>query len=270
MLVLVLVTAGTIEEEILDKAKQKREIDAKVIQAGMFNDHSTHEQRQAVLRAIMSRGAGAVADAVHDEGEVNEMLARTPEELERFIEMDEQWHAAHPGKSRLMTEEEVPSWVLQQEGGGEEEEGGGGGKRGGEDAGGRRLRKRRRTGGYADDAALLDAYVWCGAGCRILFSCGFHHYAFFFSTGCLRVMKIQGVMSGPSPPGAHDGVVAHRGDASVDAARRRMLKRRNMMTAKMRCRARDQMMIMMMTRRTHRRKTVLGRVPAAECYGTRL
>jgi len=34
----VLVSAGTIEEDILDRARQKRDLDAKVIQAGMFND----------------------------------------------------------------------------------------------------------------------------------------------------------------------------------------------------------------------------------------
>jgi hypothetical protein len=38
VLVLVLVSAGTIEEDILDRARQKRDLDAKVIQAGMFND----------------------------------------------------------------------------------------------------------------------------------------------------------------------------------------------------------------------------------------
>ena len=48
MLVLVLVSAGTIEEDILDRARQKRDIDAKVIQAGMFNDRSTHGERQQV------------------------------------------------------------------------------------------------------------------------------------------------------------------------------------------------------------------------------
>ena len=49
VLVLVLVSAGTIEEDILDRARQKRDIDAKVIQAGMFNDRSTHGERQQVL-----------------------------------------------------------------------------------------------------------------------------------------------------------------------------------------------------------------------------
>ena len=45
---LVLACVGTIEEAILDKARQKRDIDAKVIQAGMFNDRSTNEERHQV------------------------------------------------------------------------------------------------------------------------------------------------------------------------------------------------------------------------------
>lgn len=39
--VFVLVSVGSIEEEILDRAKQKMGIDAKVIQAGLFNNTST-------------------------------------------------------------------------------------------------------------------------------------------------------------------------------------------------------------------------------------
>jgi len=41
--VFVLVSVGSIEEEILDRAKQKMGIDAKVIQAGLFNTTSTGE-----------------------------------------------------------------------------------------------------------------------------------------------------------------------------------------------------------------------------------
>lgn len=146
VLVLVLVTAGTIEEAILDKAKQKREIDAKVIQAGMFNDNSTHEQRQLVLKAIMAKGAGDVVDSVHNEGEVNEMLARSPEEYSLFCEMDEARERTRP---RLMTEEEVPAWLTAEP---EEEEA----SSEAEERGGRRLRKRRRTGRSSDHVSEAE------------------------------------------------------------------------------------------------------------------
>lgn len=161
VLVLVLVTAGTIEEAILDKAKQKREIDAKVIQAGMFNDNSTHEQRQAVLKAIMARGAGDSVDSVHDEGEVNEMLARSPEEYALFCEMDEGRVLTRP---RLLTTEEVPSWVVAEpEAEAQSSEP--------EETGGRRLRKRRRGGqDYRASEAELDWYV-LGTRCALCILC---------------------------------------------------------------------------------------------------
>ena len=155
VLVLVLVTAGTIEEAILDKAKQKREIDAKVIQAGMFNDNSTHEQRQAVLKAIMARGAGDVVDSVHDEGEVNEMLARSPEEFGLFCEMDEGRDRTRP---RLMGEGEVPAWVVAEPEKEEEESSEGG------ETGGRRLRKRQRAQRESDHVSEAELNR-CEAAC---------------------------------------------------------------------------------------------------------
>jgi SNF2 family DNA or RNA helicase len=39
--VFVLVSVGSIEEEILERARSKMGIDAKVIQAGLFNQSST-------------------------------------------------------------------------------------------------------------------------------------------------------------------------------------------------------------------------------------
>lgn len=50
VLVLTLACAGTIEEAILERANEKRELDAKVIQAGMFNDKSTYTERQKVIQ----------------------------------------------------------------------------------------------------------------------------------------------------------------------------------------------------------------------------
>jgi len=48
----VLVSVGSIEEEILERAKQKRGIDAKVIQAGLFNNTSTGILQPTVLSFI--------------------------------------------------------------------------------------------------------------------------------------------------------------------------------------------------------------------------
>lgn len=70
VLVLVLASAGTIEEVILDKAKKKRDIDAKVIQAGMFNDRSTNVERQAALAALLRQASRAQAQHPHTTEEV--------------------------------------------------------------------------------------------------------------------------------------------------------------------------------------------------------
>ncbi|GJP55666.1 hypothetical protein CLOM_g14609, partial [Closterium sp. NIES-68] len=54
--VFVLVSVGSIEEEILERAKSKMGIEAKVIQAGMFNTTSTAQERRKLLEQIMKRG----------------------------------------------------------------------------------------------------------------------------------------------------------------------------------------------------------------------
>ena len=43
-----LACVNTVEEIILDRAQQKRDLDAKVIQAGMFNEKASNVQRQQV------------------------------------------------------------------------------------------------------------------------------------------------------------------------------------------------------------------------------
>jgi SNF2 family DNA or RNA helicase len=50
VLVLVLACVNTVEEIILDRARQKKDLDAKVIQAGMFNEKASNAQRQQVGR----------------------------------------------------------------------------------------------------------------------------------------------------------------------------------------------------------------------------
>ena len=48
--ILTMVCDGTIEEDILRKANEKRAIDHKAIQAGMFNQRSTAEERNSIRR----------------------------------------------------------------------------------------------------------------------------------------------------------------------------------------------------------------------------
>ncbi|KAH9291353.1 hypothetical protein KI387_043455, partial [Taxus chinensis] len=110
--VFVLVSVGSVEEEILERAKQKMGIDAKVIQAGLFNNTSTQEERRAMLREIMRRGTNSLGVDVPSEREINRLAARNDEEFWLFEKMDEERRQQEGYRSRLMEEHEVPEWAF--------------------------------------------------------------------------------------------------------------------------------------------------------------
>ncbi|KAM7462757.1 hypothetical protein LguiA_030878 [Lonicera macranthoides] len=109
--VFVLVSVGSIEEVILDRAKQKMGIDAKVIQAGLFNTTSTAQDRRAMLEEIMRKGTRSLGTDVPSEREINRLAARSDEEFWLFEKMDEERRQKENYKSRLMEEHEVPDWA---------------------------------------------------------------------------------------------------------------------------------------------------------------
>jgi len=115
--VLTLASKGTIDEWILKRASEKKLIDNQVIQAGMFNTTSTAEDRQEALEDILKEGLNvATADDLPTEEAVNEMVARTDEEFLLFQEMDaafDKRQATAEYSSELMTEEELPPWVVE-------------------------------------------------------------------------------------------------------------------------------------------------------------
>jgi superfamily II DNA or RNA helicase len=128
VLVLVLAAAGTIEEVILDRAARKRELDAKVIQAGMFNDASTHRERTRALQALLAAGdpggvAGGGSDAMGATSgpAINRALARGPDELAVFKAIDARRKAALKGKAPLLTDAEIPDFARNLLGGPEED-----------------------------------------------------------------------------------------------------------------------------------------------------
>ncbi|BFI43349.1 protein Mpsnf1.24 [Marchantia polymorpha subsp. ruderalis] len=110
--VFVLVSVGSIEEEILERAKSKMGIDAKVIQAGLFNTTSTAQERREMLEEIMRRGADALGTDVPSEREINRLAARNDEEYKMFEEMDEVRRKEEGYITRLIEEHEVPDWVF--------------------------------------------------------------------------------------------------------------------------------------------------------------
>eukprot|EP00850_Spirogloea_muscicola_P022340 SM000289S10406 [mRNA] locus=s289:91800:99149:+ [translate_table: standard] len=113
--VFVLVSVGSIEEEILLKAKSKMGIDAKVIQAGLFNTTSTAQERREMLEEIMRRGIDDLGSDIPSEREINRLTARSDEEFKMFERMDRERKMHDRKKSRLMKEKEVPAWAIYKE-----------------------------------------------------------------------------------------------------------------------------------------------------------
>ncbi len=115
--ILRLITEDSVEEMILERAHAKLEIDGKVIQAGKFDNKSTAEEQEALLRALIEkedeRKACGVSDSDDelDDDELNQVVARNDDELVLFRQMDEERiaetkAAAYP--NRLYTENELP------------------------------------------------------------------------------------------------------------------------------------------------------------------
>ncbi|KAI9309998.1 SNF2 family N-terminal domain-containing protein [Dichotomocladium elegans] len=82
-----LISANSIEENILARAQYKLDIDGKVIQAGKFDNRSTDEDREAFLANKADEQEEAEEDEVDDE-ELNEMLQRSEDDLVIFNKMD--------------------------------------------------------------------------------------------------------------------------------------------------------------------------------------
>ena len=53
----------------------------------MFNDSSTHSERQQVLQSIMQKGSDAIGNDVHTDTQINKLLARSEEEYQLFQEV---------------------------------------------------------------------------------------------------------------------------------------------------------------------------------------
>ncbi|KAL6970393.1 hypothetical protein U1Q18_030093 [Sarracenia purpurea var. burkii] len=109
--IFVLVSVGSIEEVILERSKQKMGIDAKVIQAGLFNTTSTAQDRREMLKEIMHKGTSALGRDVPSEREINHLAARSNEEFWLFEKMDEERRRKEHYRARLMEEHEVPNWA---------------------------------------------------------------------------------------------------------------------------------------------------------------
>ncbi|OMJ87897.1 hypothetical protein SteCoe_10309 [Stentor coeruleus] len=110
-----LVTNTRIEETILTKAAHKKNVEAKVIEAGLFNAKSTEYERRERLRDLLRNDEDD--DSVHDENEyltdqqLNEIIARNNEEFEIFEKIDADRTYQEEYACRLLTEDELPDWL---------------------------------------------------------------------------------------------------------------------------------------------------------------
>lgn len=121
--ILRLISSNSIEEKILEKARHKLDIDGKVIQAGKFDNKSTNEERETLLRTLLDAAENLDASNEQeemDDEDLNVNMARSDEEIVIFQQLDAE-RAADPKYGpdkplpRLMGEEELPDIYLNDE-----------------------------------------------------------------------------------------------------------------------------------------------------------
>ncbi|OCK84791.1 adenosinetriphosphatase [Lepidopterella palustris CBS 459.81] len=120
--ILRLISSNSVEEKILERANFKLDMDGKVIQAGKFDNKSTNEERDAMLR-IMLESAEAAENLEQDEqddDDLNLIMMRSEAELLTFQKMDrerERNDVYGPNKKlpRLLGESELPDIYVNED-----------------------------------------------------------------------------------------------------------------------------------------------------------
>lgn len=121
--ILRLISSNSVEEKILERAQYKLDMDGKVIQAGKFDNKSTSEERDALLRTLLDTAEATEQQEEQEEMDdeyLNGIMARSEEELVAFQKMDEE-RAKDPDYGpdrklpRLMAEDELPDIYLQED-----------------------------------------------------------------------------------------------------------------------------------------------------------
>ncbi|KAK3066995.1 transcriptional regulator, partial [Teratosphaeriaceae sp. CCFEE 6253] len=121
--ILRLITSNSVEEKILERAQFKLDMDGKVIQAGKFDNKSTNEERDEMLRVMLESAEAAEAAMEQDEmddDDLNVIMARTDGELELFGKMDQermenQQYGPDKKLPRLLGESELPEIYMNEE-----------------------------------------------------------------------------------------------------------------------------------------------------------
>lgn len=131
------ITEKSVEEAMFARARFKLGMDEKVIQAGRFDNKSSQEDSDDLLRAILeadNEDDGTEESGIMNDDEINEIIGRSEEEVRIFREMDvereraaeERWRAAGnrgPRPPPLMSIEELPAyWQTDEVHDGKEDE----------------------------------------------------------------------------------------------------------------------------------------------------
>jgi SNF2 family DNA or RNA helicase len=130
-----LITKTDIEEDILSKAAYKKNLDDKIIRAGLYNTKYSEQERKKRLQDLLKneeKEEEAEEDEVPTDEQVNEMLARSDEEFHIFQRMDLERYEKENKEDkerdlldrygedpdttkqmnyRLVQEHEVPEWI---------------------------------------------------------------------------------------------------------------------------------------------------------------
>lgn len=120
--ILRLITSNSVEEKILERAQFKLDMDGKVIQAGKFDNKSTNEERDEMLR-VMLESAEAVESLEQDEMEdddLNMIMMRHDYELPIFQKLDQERAQNTPygvdkKLPRLLGESELPDIYMNDD-----------------------------------------------------------------------------------------------------------------------------------------------------------
>lgn len=120
--ILRLISSNSVEEKILERAQFKLDMDGKVIQAGKFDNKSTNEERDEMLRVMLESAEAAenLEQEEMDDEDLNTIIMRNDKEFEIFQEMDQErlkTQTYGPGKKlpRLLAESELPEIYMNEE-----------------------------------------------------------------------------------------------------------------------------------------------------------
>ena len=120
--ILRLISSNSVEEKILERAQFKLDMDGKVIQAGKFDNKSTNEERDEMLRVMLesAEAAESLEQDEMDDDDLNMLMMRSDEELEVFAKMDEERLKTQkygPDKKfpRLLCEAELPDIYMNED-----------------------------------------------------------------------------------------------------------------------------------------------------------